>query len=225
MTLPEAVLFDFTGTLFSIEDARSAVVAALGADFASFAPALQRWSAINGSGTPADLPADLAEVWARRDLSRAAHRDAYSGLAVHAGLTAAQAEQVYDRGVLPAAWHPFPDTVEVLQRLRSCGVPTALLSNIGWDPRPVLSAYGVGGLLDVLVLSDERGVMKPDPAIFRLACAELGVDPAVTLMVGDNAETDGAATVIGCRFAVVPSSPDRPADTLLRAVGLTGVGC
>jgi HAD superfamily hydrolase (TIGR01509 family) len=221
VTLPEAVLFDFTGTLFAIEDAHSAVVAALGPDFASFAPALKRWSAINGSGTPADLPADLADVWERRDLSRTAHRDAYSGLAVHAGLTAAQAEQVYDRGVLPAAWHPFPDTVEVLQRLRAAGVPTALLSNIGWDPRPVLSAYGVDGLLDGLVLSDERGVMKPDPAIFRLACAELAVDPADTLMVGDNADTDGAATAIGCRFALVASSPDRPPDTLLRAVGLT----
>jgi HAD superfamily hydrolase (TIGR01493 family) len=219
VTLPRAVLFDFTGTLFHIESAQAAVVGALGSEFVSFAPALQRWSAINGSGTPRDLPAELADVWSHRDLSRRAHRAAYSGLAMHAGLTADQADLVYARGVQPVAWQPFPDTVEVLQRLRAVKVRTALLSNIGWDPRPVLQAYGVDDLLDVLVLSDERGVQKPDPAIFRLACTELGVAPTDALMVGDNLDTDGAATAIGCAFSLVPPSPERAADTLLRAVG------
>jgi putative hydrolase of the HAD superfamily len=211
-------LFDFTGTLFFIEDARTAVTTVLGTDFARFAPALERWGAINGSGTPADLPGRLAEVWGRRDLSRAAHRAAYSGLAEHAGLTAEQAHALYERGVLPAAWHPFADTVRVLHDLRERGVATALVSNIGWDPRPVLHAYGVETLLDALVLSDERGVLKPDPAIFRLACAELGVEPSDALMIGDNPDTDGAATAAGCGFVLVSPDPDRAADTLLRAV-------
>jgi HAD superfamily hydrolase (TIGR01509 family) len=222
MTMPAAVLFDFTGTLFDIEGARAAAVAALGPDFASFAPALERWGAINGSSTPDELPDELADVWGRRDLSADAHRAAYSGLAAHAGLSAPQAARLYERGMLPAAWRPYPDTVEVLTRLRSAGVPTALVSNIGWDPRPVLRTYGVEELLDVLVLSDERGVQKPDPKIFALACAELGVDPAETLMVGDTPDTDGAAIELGCQFALVPRSPDRPPDTLLRAVGLIG---
>jgi HAD superfamily hydrolase (TIGR01509 family) len=213
-----AVLFDFTGTLFYIEDARAAVVSALGADYARFAPALERWGAINGSGTPADLPARLAEVWAQRDLSRAAHRAAYSGLAEHAGLTAEQANALYERGLLAAAWQPFPDTVRVLRDLRDRGVPTALVSNIGWDPRPVLHAHGVETLLDSLVLSDERGLLKPDPAIFRLACAELGVDPSEALMIGDNPDTDGAATSAGCRFVLVSPDPTRAPDTLWRAV-------
>jgi HAD superfamily hydrolase (TIGR01509 family) len=220
MTLPSAVLFDFTGTLFNIESAQAAVVGALGPDFESFAPALERWGAINGSSTPETVPDELADVWARRDLSAAAHRAAYSGLAGHAGLSAPQAALLYERGMVPAAWQPYPDTVEVLQRLRARGVLTALLSNIGWDPRPVLRTYEVDGLLDVLVLSDERGVQKPDPAIFAIACRELDVDPVDTLMVGDTPETDGAAIEIGCQFALVPRSSERPPDTLLRAVGL-----
>jgi putative hydrolase of the HAD superfamily len=217
--LPDAVLFDFSGTLFYIESAEAAVTAALGADMAHIAPELERFGAINGSGTPAALPPELADVWVRRDLSADAHRAAYSGLSVHAGLSTEQARLVYDRGVLPAAWAPYPDTLEVLQRLRRDHVPVAMISNIGWDPRPVLRAYGADGLIDVLVLSDERGVMKPDPSIFRAACDELDVDPTGALMVGDNAEADGGATAIGCRFVLVSHLATRDPDTLLRAVG------
>jgi len=215
-----AVLFDFTGTLFWIEDARTAVVAALGEQFAALAPDLTRWGAINGSGTPAELPPHLADVWEQRDLSRASHRAAYSGLARHAGLAEAQARILYDRGTTPDAWRPYPDTLAVLQRLRDKGIRTALVSNIGWDPRPVLQTYGAADLLDVLVLSDEFGAMKPDPAIFQHACDALEVEPSESLMVGDTVASDGGATAIGCQFVLVDPSPTRPPDTLLRAVGV-----
>jgi putative hydrolase of the HAD superfamily len=213
-----AVLFDFTGTLFWIEDARAAVTAALGSEFADRAPALHRWSAINGSGTPDDLPPHLADVWARRDLAKEAHRGAYSGLAVHAGLTDEQAQLLYARGITADAWHPYPDTADALRAARDAGAHTALVSNIGWDPRPVLTTYGVRDLLDVLVLSDEREVQKPDPVIFELACANLGVTPDDACMIGDNPDTDGAATRIGLRFVLVDPDPIRDPNTLLRAV-------
>lgn len=214
----DAVLFDFSGTLFHIESAADELAAALGPDYVHLAPEMDRWGAINGSGTPDELPDELADVWARRDLSRAAHRAAYSGLAVRAGLTVEEAARVYARGISPQAWRPFPDTAAVLKRLAADGVPVAVVSNIGWDPRPVIAAHGLTDELPVLVLSDERGVQKPDPEIFELAVAEVGADPRRTLMVGDNPETDGGATAIGCAFRLVPSSPDRPADTLCRAV-------
>jgi putative hydrolase of the HAD superfamily len=216
--LPDAVLFDFSGTLFFIEDARSALLAALGAEYVHLAPEVERFGAINGSGTPDELPGHLADVWERRDLSHEAHRAAYSGLGRHAGLTDEQARLVYDRGVTPAAWQPFADTVDVLRDLHERNVPVALVSNIGWDPRPVLRSHGVADYLPVLVLSDERGVIKPDAAIFELACAELGVAPKQALMVGDNPHADGGATAIGCRFELVSSSPTRPPDTLRRAI-------
>lgn len=214
----EGVLFDFSGTLFHVESAAEALAGALGPEFVGMAPALERFGAINGSDTPKELPDDLAEVWRRRDLSRAAHRAAYSGLSVHAGLTREQADRVYERGTSPAAWHPFPDTVAVLHRLRADGVPVAVVSNIGWDPRPVIAAHRLTDYLPVLVLSDERGVEKPDPAIFELAVRELAVAPERTLMVGDNARTDGGATALGCAFVQVPSAADRSPTALLDAV-------
>lgn len=218
MPAGRAVLFDFSGTLFHIESAEAAVRGALGAELTGHAPELERLGAINGSGQPADLPEHLAQVWAERDLSAEAHRAAYSGSARHAGLSEQQAGLLYARGVSPVAWTPYPDTVEVLRRLRAARIPTAVVSNIGWDPRPVFARWGVADLFAALVLSYERGVIKPDPRIFRLACRELGVAPSDALMVGDNPDADGAATTIGCRFALVPSDPDRPPDSLLKAV-------
>jgi HAD superfamily hydrolase (TIGR01509 family) len=194
------------------------VRAALGADLTGHAPELERLGAINGSGQPADLPEHLVQVWTDRDLSVAAHRAAYSGSARHAGLTDRQARLLYERGISPAAWTPYPDTVQVLRRLRAAGVPTAVVSNIGWDPRPVFARWGVADLFDTLVLSYERGVIKPDPRIFELACQELGVTPTDALMVGDNPDADGAAVAIGCRFLLVPSDAARPPDSLLKAV-------
>jgi HAD superfamily hydrolase (TIGR01509 family) len=194
------------------------VRAALGAGQMGRTAELERLGAINGSGQPAALPEHLVPVWADRDLSAASHRAAYSGSALHAGLTDHQARLLYERGVSPAAWTPYPDTVEVLRRLRAAGVPTAVVSNIGWDPRPVFVRWGVADLFDALVLSYERGVIKPDPRIFELACRELGVAPADTLMVGDNPDADGAAAAIGCRFVLVPADPARPPDALLQAI-------
>ncbi|MHA3703380.1 HAD family hydrolase [Jatrophihabitans sp. YIM 134969] len=218
--LPRGVLFDFTGTLFWIEDAETAVREALGPVYAPLAAEIARRGGINGAGHAPDLPDDLADAWHRRDLSADLHRRAYSGLAERAGLTREQAHRLYERGLQVGAWHPYPDTVEVLQRLHDASVPVALLSNIGWDPRPVLAGYGVDHLFTTLVLSDERGVMKPDRAIFELACADLGLRGEDVVMVGDSAVNDGAAMEVGARFVLVDPAPGRAPDTLLRAVGL-----
>jgi HAD superfamily hydrolase (TIGR01549 family) len=219
--LPAGVLFDFSGTLFRVEPAADSVRLALGAELVHLAPELVRLGAINGGEMPAGLSAADTDLWQRRDLDRAAHRAAYSGQAVRAGLTAEQAAALYDRGVAADAWLPYPDTVQVLQELHARGVPVAIVSNIGWDPRPVLHRHDALELVDVLVLSDERGLLKPDPAIFRLACAELGVEPAGCVMVGDNPVNDGASTAVGIRFVEVSAEPQRrgPRD-LLAAVGL-----
>ncbi|WP_375491030.1 HAD family hydrolase [uncultured Jatrophihabitans sp.] len=221
MPLPAAALFDFTGTLFHIEPAGSAIAAVLGEQFVPLADEVVRRGGYNGVGVAHDLPADLADAWHERDLSRDAHRRAYSGLAERAGLTAAQAAALYDYSISPQAWSPFADTVSTLRDLAAAGVPTALVSNIGWDPRPVLDRYGVLDAFDSLVLSDERGLLKPDPAIFDLACAELFVQPDACVMVGDNAANDGAAVQLGMRFELVPADPsDRTGSELRAAVGL-----
>ncbi len=219
-----AALFDFTGTLFHIEAAEHAVATVLGEPDAALAAEVVRRGGYNGAGEAQDLPDDLADAWQRRDLSSDAHRRAYAGLAERAGLTSTQAAALYARSISAAAWSPFADTVGTLRELAAAGVPTAMVSNIGWDPRPVLVRHGVADLVDLLVLSDERGLLKPDPAIFALACGELGVEPSACVMVGDNPDNDGAAVRIGIRFVLVPADPRKRTGTELRAaVALDGI--
>ena len=218
---PAAVLFDFSSTLFYVESAEQALLAALGAEFVEHADEMRRWGAINGSSTPDELPPELADAWHRRDLSAAAHRAAYAGLSRHAGLRPEHSDALYDRGIAPEAWTPFRETLPMLRRLHEDGIPVGMVSNIGWDPRPVLAMHGADPYIDRVVLSYERGVEKPDPAIFRLACAELGVDPADAVMIGDNPDADGAAVEVGMRFVLVPPQPwARRGDEFAHGLGL-----
>ena len=66
-------------------------------------------------------------------------------------------------------WVAYLEAPSVLRSLRERGVATAILSNVGMDPRPVLERTGLAGLYDAEVFSFEVGVVKPDPAIFALA--------------------------------------------------------
>lgn len=61
--------------------------------------------------------------------------------------------------------------------------------------RPKIVQFGLAELVDVIVVSGEAGVAKPDPAIFRVALDQLGTKPEESLYVGDSVENDllGAA--------------------------------
>ncbi|MBK1704171.1 HAD-IIA family hydrolase [Halochromatium glycolicum] len=52
---------------------------------------------------------------------------------------------------------------------------------------------------------------KPEPALFEMACARLGCEPADCLMIGDRPDTDIAgALAVGMRAALVRSGRFRP---------------
>jgi FMN phosphatase YigB (HAD superfamily) len=80
-----------------------------------------------------------------------------------------------------------------------------VVSNIGFDIRPIFAAWGLTELVDAFVLSYEVGRCKPDPGIFLRACGMLGVDPEQTLMVGDT-PADAGAVRAGCAVLVLPAA-------------------
>ncbi len=209
----EAVLFDFSGTLARLEEDDSWFTG-MGLDAARQVEVMDRMT-----HPTADVD---HHAWAHRDLDPVRHREAYMHVLRESGLPETHAASLYGKLSDLESWTPYPDTASVLNALRTIGIRTAVVSNIPWDIRQALSAFGTGA--DEYVLSFEVGVVKPDPRIFEIALDLLGVDPGHTLMVGDSPENDGAATVLGCGFALVDPLPtmDRPTG-LIDALGAAGV--
>ncbi len=93
---------------------------------------------------------------------------------------------------------------EVLARLRDVGLRLAVVCNTGRTPgrmlRLVLDRLGLARFLSVLTFSDEVGLRKPHPEIFRRTLSALEVVPGEAVHVGDDARTDVAgARGIGMR--------------------------
>ncbi|MFF4749576.1 HAD family hydrolase [Streptomyces sp. NPDC002514] len=227
-----AVLFDFSGTLFRVESTESWLRAVLAEaaltlpepELTGTAHALEAAGALPGGASPQRVPADLAGVWAVRDESAELHRAAYTGLSRRVPLPDPDLhDALYERHMSPDAWSPYPDAAEVLRGLRERGVPVGVVSNIGWDLRPVFRAHGLDAYVDTYVLSYEYGVQKPDPRLFSVACDALGAAPQEVLMVGDSRSADGGAAALGCRVHFVDHLPaaERP-DGLRPVLDLVG---
>lgn len=192
----KAVLFDFSGTLASLEE-RDGWFEGMGLDAAQRAQVMDRMTHPTASVTH--------DAWEHRDLDPALHREAYLHVLRSSGLTEDHADTLYRRVIDPAEWQVYPDAAEVLKSLRRNGIRTAVVSNIAWDIREVLAAAGVEA--DEYVLSYEVGAAKPDHRIFDAALKRIDTDARDTLMVGDSIENDGAARNVGCAFALVDPLP------------------
>lgn len=212
----KGVMFDFSGTLFRIESAAqwlravatSAGLAVTERELDACAGRLEEFGAQPGGVPPRRVPRHLEALWRERDLTAERHRAAFTALTREAGLPAAAlAEALYDRSQVSGAWRPYPDTEETLRALRGRDIPVAVVSNIGWDMRPVFRDHGVDDLVDTYFLSFECGVEKPDPRIFQMACDKLGVAPGDVLMVGDDRVADVGAAALGCRVHLVDPLP------------------
>jgi putative hydrolase of the HAD superfamily len=229
-----AVMFDFSQTLFRSEATDAWLDAGLArvglelpeAERAALAQRLVESGGMPGGPEPRRLPEELRGLWGRRDLDAASHRAAYESMTLAAGLPEPAAELatvLYDRHMEPAAWRPFPDAESTLRELRRRGLPVAVVSNIGWDPRPLFVHFGLDELIGAYVLSYEHGAQKPDPALFRVALDALGRPGREVLMVGDNPRADGGAVALGCAFHQVAPVPieERP-DALAAVLGMLG---
>ena len=227
-----AVMFDFSQTLFRCESAGPWLDAGLarmglelpGPERDALVERLVVNGAMPGGPEPQRFSEESRRLWERRDLDAESHRAAYEGLTHASGIPdPALARVLYDRHMEPDAWRPYPDAEGTLKELRGRGVPVAVVSNIGWDMRPVFVHFGLDVLVDVFVLSYEHGVQKPDPALFQVALDALGKTGPETVMVGDNPRADGGARALGCDFLEVAPVPveERP-DALAAVLELLG---
>jgi putative hydrolase of the HAD superfamily len=112
---------------------------------------------------------------------------------------------------------PADSMFEAVRAIRSSGLRTGLLSN-SWGmadyPRHLFP-----DMFDVVVISGEVRMRKPEERIFRHATGLLGLDPAECLFVDDIQVNVAAAQAVGIT-AILHTDP---AATLTRLGGLLGL--
>ncbi|MBR4456731.1 MAG: HAD family hydrolase [Solobacterium sp.] len=80
----------------------------------------------------------------------------------------------------------YPDAKPVLCELKRRGFRIGILSNgDSLCQRRKIDACGISDLLDVMVISGDTDTRKPDPEIFRLTAAKLGLTCEECVFVGD----------------------------------------
>lgn len=101
------------------------------------------------------------------------------------------------RGKL-ASYATWSDGAEpLLKCLRARRHPMALVTNGTKSQRDKIGALGASGYFDTVLISEEVGIAKPDPVIFRQAMSRLNAAPDRSVFVGDSLERD----MVGARNA------------------------
>jgi len=106
-----------------------------------------------------------------------------------------------------------PGAVEAVNKARSLGYGTGILSN-GFREIQYrkLESSAISDLFDIIVLSEEIEVNKPDVRIYRYAEQKAGVSADGSMMVGDNPQTDIAGAVAAGWKAVYLNRDGNDAD-------------
>ena len=93
---------------------------------------------------------------------------------------------------------PVPGSLELVERLDAAGVPLFAITNFGhefWEgfrpTQPVFDRFRG------IIVSGTEKLMKPDPAIYRLAIARFGIDPVGALFIDDVAANVAGAESVG----------------------------
>lgn len=177
MTAPPLVLLDLYDTLAHadlerIRAGRAAIAARLGVSDETMTAAYEATSAARSLGRFGDAAGDMAAILEAAGVQADERlRDELVELEIQLWL---------------GAVFLYPDVEACLDGLRARGQRLALVSNCGFQTRPLVDAWGFDGRLDTVVLSFEVRLAKPDPAIYRLALDRLGGAPADALLVDDQ---------------------------------------
>ncbi|MCI9225288.1 MAG: HAD family hydrolase [Acutalibacter sp.] len=83
-------------------------------------------------------------------------------------------------------YEPAPGAAETLEILKARGLSLGIVSNNTPKVRGALEGIGLDRFFGSIVISEEAGLYKPDPAILELACKQLGAAPGESVYVGDH---------------------------------------
>jgi putative hydrolase of the HAD superfamily len=125
---------------------------------------------------------DAARIERFRRLYAWAGIDADDDLAVRAALT-------YKQGYIDAR-APVRGAAPLLAAVRRRAAVVVVSNNLLAEQQEKLAHCGLAREVDVLVVSGETGMAKPDPRIFEIALERARVSAAEAVMVGDSWAND-----------------------------------
>lgn len=111
----------------------------------------------------------------------------------------------------------FPEeNKQALERIKSAGYETAIVSNFDYAPTAyaLIDRYGIQEFFDEIIISEEVGWRKPKPAIFHKALELTKKDPDEVLFVGDNYSADVAGAKSVGMDAVWLNTKNKSTDDL-----------
>jgi REG-2-like HAD superfamily hydrolase len=175
------------------------------------------------------------DTWSTsREVSRQFWRSIYSTAFDELGISDSQGrlfEALYHRFTQHDSYRLFPDALPTLGGLRELGLALGVISN--WEEwlESLLVTMEVAELFDVIVVSGQVGIEKPDARIFHLALEQAGVEPADAVYVGDHPKLDveaseavGMVPVLLDRRGRHPEHPGTRITALDELSGVIGVG-
>ena len=123
-----------------------------------------------------------------------------------------------------AALPLIPGAVETVRRVAATHLVAIASSAHRAVIQAAVDALGLGAILDEIVSSDDVAAGKPDPAVYLLAAARLGVDPGRCLVVEDSVNGVRAGKAAGMTVALVPNASVPPARGAMELADLVLAG-
>lgn len=99
-----------------------------------------------------------------------------------------------------SAWELYPETIEVLKKIKANGFKIIVVSNFDSRVYDVCTNLGIIEYLDDFIISSEAGYAKPDIHIYNIALKRNDLLPDECIFIGDNYINDYIApTSIGMK--------------------------
>ncbi len=223
---PSALVLDWGGVLtVPLSQAFGTWAAAEGIGIEVYRDTLREWGSVEpapergtdevaGGSLGADLAAGPVAALERGELDRADFERDLAAELSRRGVPV-RAEGLLDR-MLSGLEQPEPRMHALARAARAAGLRTALLSN-SWG-----NTYDRSGweeMFEVVVISGEIGMRKPEARIFSRTAQLLGLEPQDCVLVDDLPSNVAGAEAVGMHAVL-----HRDVDTTVRVVSrLTGV--
>jgi putative hydrolase of the HAD superfamily len=197
MTHPKVLFFDAAGTLFHVKGSVAEVYLAYAAKYgvkqtndllgrvrSAFARAFQ------------DAPPPIFAVSDPQDIKRCERLwwfDIVHNVFYRVGMFDRfddYFDEIFEAFAGPAHWVLYPDTLDVLTRLKQQGLELGIVSNFDTRLFGVLRGLGIADLFDTVTISSLAHAAKPSPRIFQVALQKHMVDPEESWHIGDSLTDD-----------------------------------